>query len=128
MNTTKKTKRVLIAANSNNEGAKLIKQWLIAFGTVVVGLDTDQDLFCITRYDLEKTSYHFAINEVEYEASQFTKIYFHRGALRIKGSIDVQENRGDFTDYDNALKYYLTSYEVSIKELILILKQLRKMI
>ena len=65
MNIIKNKKYILIVANSNNEGCKLIKQWLISMGQEFISINTDKDTFCISQYHLDSDDFSFMINNTE---------------------------------------------------------------
>ena len=92
MNIIKNKKYILIVANSNNEGCKLIKQWLISMNQEFISINTDKDTFCISQYHLDSDDFSFMINNTEFHSNQLNKIYFHRDAIKISGLTYFESN------------------------------------
>ena len=112
-----KKRKILFIANSNNEPAKLIKQWLVHYNADFVSVDSNKELFNIVSFELNTESFKFIIGNKTYNSSEFDKVYFHVGALRTDKRLGVRVNRGKFSDVNNAFGYYLTGYEKTIWEL-----------
>lgn len=117
MNSIKKTKNILVVSESNNGGVKRILSWLLG-KTTFVFLRTDVDDFGIVKVDLDNAKKVFRINDKNYETADFDNIYFHHGALQISSLTGVRMFVEDVRDFETALKYYRTAYEVSYRELV----------
>lgn len=112
-----KKKNILIVADSNNEPAKLIKQWLVSLNVNFVSIDTERDLFKISHFDITSNTFGFFIGNEEYSSSDFDAFYFHRGALRLPNRLGIRANRENYSDINNAFCYYITGYENTVMEL-----------